>query len=625
MKFKKLSVALAGLLCFGCFAACGGDPGDDPEPGTPENPATIDLTEEASRPLRDASEVDWLDYDEKYLSYPFYSDLQDEVTYAANAIYDKYGYIDDPAGEAVMWFGTEPAWYEWMGVITGFHNNEARKNQLRNYIVDRPIRADGFIWNWYDSPHWPTQNSATELEGKDHYHYDSLFRYINGVWEVMKWENSTDLLDQVDNHLVEIAAEDQKEHIAEDASVGKTVRQKLDMCMNYILEDLDGKNGLVILGEDVNNGMNLGRIGDYGSNYWDNFLFGYLDAYENMLFYSALNSMQQIELMCGNEAEAQYYASLAETVKTKFNETFWSDDTHRYIATIDIDGNKYDFGMTFLNMEAIYYGLADERQEDLIYTWIIGNRSVKGDRSSGDDIYYFKIAPRVTTAAIEDGPSKEVDGRLQYWYFDWYGAADVTGSHSYGQHFQNGGTIFYPEYYDLLDRIKVIGPESALNRWKTLAEEYAVDELFRRPPNDYGWTDMIGITNEFPESGLIPVSWVTGFMGINPGYDGLNIVPAIPSEYRYMGMKDFSYGGRLFDVTVYRNGNAEFNCKEGAGLDINLKDTAGTGKALVSIYNGDTLVTSWQVNAENGVFNVDLAERYSRTICRVVIDQTQEG
>ena len=345
MKFKKLSLALAGLLCFGCFTACaGGDPGK--KPGESQNPATIDLTEEISRPLRDASEVNWLDYNEDFISYPFFSDLQDEVTYAANAIYDKYGYITDPSGEAVMWFGTEPAWYEWMGVITGFHNNEARKNQLRNYIVDRPIRADGFIWNWYDSPHWPTQNSATELEGKDHYHYDSLFRYINGVWEVMKWENSTDLLNQVDNHLVEIAAEDQKEHIAEDASVGKTVRQKLEMCMNYILEDLDGKNGLVILGEDVNNGMNLGRIGDYGSNYWDNFLFGYLDAYENMLFYSALNSMQQIELMCGNENEAIYYADLAETVKKKFNETFWSNDTHRYFATIDVEGNKYDYGMT---------------------------------------------------------------------------------------------------------------------------------------------------------------------------------------------------------------------------------------------------------------------------------------
>lgn len=618
MRFKNLCLALSCVLCFGSFCSC-----KDGGNGSSSiiKPLTVNLQEKESRQLRDAEKVDWLEYNEKFLSYPFFSNRNDEVTYAANAIYDKYGYIQNKPGDAVMWFGTEPTWYEWMGVITGFHNNTARKNQLRNYIIDRPIRADGFIWNWYDSPHWPTQNSATAIEGKDHYHYDSLFRYINGVWEVMKWENSTDLLKQTDNNLVKIADESQKEHVTEDASVGKTVRQKIDMCMNYILETMHGKDGLVILDENVNNGTNLGRIGDYGSNYWDNFLFGYYDAYENMLFYSSLLSMQKIELMSGNESEAEYYAKLAETVKTKFNETFWDQKKGRYIATIDVDGNVYDFGMTFLNMEAIYYGLADQYKEEIIYTWIVGNRAVEGDRSSGEDIYHFKIAPRVTTAAIEDGPSKQVDGRLQYWYFDWYGAANVTGSHSYGQHFQNGGAIFYPEYYDLLDRIKVIGADSALNRWKVLAEEYAKDELFRRPVNDYGWTDMIGITNEFPESGLIPVSWVTGFMGMNPDYDGVRVNPAIPTDYEYMGMKDFSYGGRSFDVTVFKNGNLELNCKEGAGIDLSLENLSGKEKATVKIYEGDTLKTSFEVSSENGMFIVKLSAEYSRTVCRVVIDQ----
>ena len=194
----------------------------------------------------------------------------------------------------------------------------------------------------------------------------------------------------------------------------------------------------------MNNGKNLGRIGDYGSNYWDNFLFGYLDAYENMLFYSALISMEKIELMCGNDGEAEYYRNLAAKTKQKFNETFWSDTTNRYIACIDVDGTKYDYGMTFLNMEAIHYGLADERQEDLIYTWLVGNSEVEGDRSTGEDIYDFRIAPRVTTVAMEDTPSKEVDGRKQYRRIpDRYGQANVETTHSYGQHFQNGGTIFF--------------------------------------------------------------------------------------------------------------------------------------------------------------------------------------
>lgn len=82
------------------------------------------------------------------------------------------------------------------------------KNQLKNYIIDRPIREDGFIWNWYDSPHWPTKNIAGETD--DHYHYDQMFRYINGVYEVMCWENSTDLLSQKDTKLVVISDDAQK-------------------------------------------------------------------------------------------------------------------------------------------------------------------------------------------------------------------------------------------------------------------------------------------------------------------------------------------------------------------------------------------------------------------------------
>lgn len=611
MNKRLMSIILAVTVGLTGLAGC--------NPEEKKTEAKIDLTEGEYRTLKAASEVDWLNgFNEDYLTYPFFSDKEDDVTYTANAMYYRYTYMTGAAGDAVMWFGTEPTWYEWMAVLTGPHDNEARKNQLKNYIIDRPIREDGFIWNWYDSPHWPTKNIAGETD--DHYHYDQMFRYINGVYEVMCWENSTDLLSQKDTKLVVISDDAQKEHVKDDASVGKTVRQKVDMAMNYILNDMHGKDGLVILDDTVNNGKNLGRIGDYGSNYWDNFLFGYLDAYENMLFYSALISMEKIELMCGNDGEAEYYRNLAAKTKQKFNETFWSDTTNRYIACIDVDGTKYDYGMTFLNMEAIHYGLADERQEDLIYTWLVGNSEVEGDRSTGEDIYYFRIAPRVTTVAMEDTPSKEVDGRKQYWYFDWYGQANVETTHSYGQHFQNGGTIFYPEYYDIMNRIDIVSPESALNRWKVLAEEYAIDELYRRPPNAYGWTDMIGITNEFPESGLIPMTWLNGFMGTTAEYDGLHIVPAIPEDYEYMGMRDLTYGGKAYDLTVYRDGKIELSCKEGAGLVVRLGDVHAKGSVTVRVMSGAEELETFDCTAENGVFTIDLSSDYVRSACTLIIE-----
>lgn len=111
-------------------------------------------------------------------------------------------------------------------------------------------------------------------------------------------------------------------------------------------------------------------------------------------------------------------------------------------------------------------------------------------------------------------------------------------------------------------------------------------------------------------------------MGMNPDYDGLHISPAIPTDYEYMGMKDFSYGGRSFDVKVFRNGNLELNCKEGAGMDISLKNLSGKDKATVQIFEGDALKKSFEVSSENGLFSVKLSAEYSRTVCRVVIDQT---
>ena len=88
MKLKKLCLVLSGILCLGCFCSC-----NKTETPPKEELLTVNLQEKASRALRNADEVDWLEYNEEFLSYPFFSDRNDEVTYAANAIYDKYGYI----------------------------------------------------------------------------------------------------------------------------------------------------------------------------------------------------------------------------------------------------------------------------------------------------------------------------------------------------------------------------------------------------------------------------------------------------------------------------------------------------------------------------------------------------
>jgi len=41
-------------------------------------------------------------------------------------------------------------------------------------------------------------------------------------------------------------------------------------------------------------------------------------------------------------------------VKVEGNRLFWNDETGRFVACVDADGKKHDYGFTFLNCEAIY-------------------------------------------------------------------------------------------------------------------------------------------------------------------------------------------------------------------------------------------------------------------------------
>ena len=131
---------------------------------------------------------------------------------------------------------------------------------------------------------------------------------------------------------------------------------------------------------------------------------------------------------------------------------------------------------------------------------------------------------------------------------------------------------------------------------------------------------MIGITNEFPESGLIPLTWLNGFMGTTAEYDGLHIVPAIPEDYEFMGMRDLTYGGKAYDLTVYRDGKIELSCKEGAGLVVRLGDVHAKGSVTVRVMSGAEEMKSFDCTAENGVFTIDLSSDYVRSACTLIIE-----
>src|SRR5207253_9157850 len=118
-------------------------------------------------------------------------------------------------------------------------------------------------------------------------------------------------------------------------------------------------------------------------------------------------------------------------------------------GTLDLDGNMHDYGFTFLNNEAIYYGFASESQAKSIRDWLSGKRVVEGDTSQGADIYHWRFGPRSTTLR-----------NLDYYFWGWSAPESIP----FGNQVQDGGAVLGWSYHDLMATVSTQGPDAAAAR-----------------------------------------------------------------------------------------------------------------------------------------------------------------
>jgi len=240
----------------------------------------------------------------------------------------------------------------------------------------------------------------------------------------------------------------------------------------YMMEELGGRREKCIVtpwvGHDGRSGIEIAPDGKkiihpgrgICNNYWDLLPMGYKDTYATIHYYDTLKHMADMERdikmhpewdMLGGHLrfEPGDLRQHAEEVKAQANKLFWNDRTGRFVCSIDIDGKSYDYGFTFLNLEAIYYGLAGDDQADSIMKWITGRRIVAGDTSQAEDIYHWRFAPRATTKR-----------NIDYYIWSWQSPEDIP----WGYQIQDGGAVLGFSYHDLSARLKVLGPDDALVR-----------------------------------------------------------------------------------------------------------------------------------------------------------------
>ncbi|MBO4327354.1 MAG: hypothetical protein J5950_08785 [Clostridia bacterium] len=402
----------------------------------------------------------------------------------------------------------------------GWYYNEA----TGKYVVDTKEyktnpRGDGFIW--------ATNAAPQHLDAQNHYTNNSAL--IIASRDYLLTGNDTDGFLESNN------------------GKGQIMLDKLRKAMDYMLKNLNGESGLMTIYDPRNDGTVYGMA----SNYWDSLnFFGYNSAYENIMFYQAVLAMADIENYIGNTSEADRYTELARKIKEKFNDYFWDNEKGRYITSVNINGDVLDFGLTFVNFMAVSAGLSSKEQAQKIYDWVDGKRIIKSDTSTGADIYNFKVSARANTVAIE---TVEVDG-LHYWWYNGHPFNDVLPGHwgVYGNQMQNGGTIFYTSYYDVSGRT-VISGDLAIKRFNAIMAEFHIDSLRRAPRPIPGNFYQVSIVGEFPESGLVPLSFLTSIIGVNPDVKGLKIRSSLPSDMDYAGVSEYNYSNRKYSIEVNRS------------------------------------------------------------------------
>jgi hypothetical protein len=424
--------------------------------------------------------------------------------------YATWGQSKRPFESGVSYMGNAE-WMAWDALKMSWKPSRDL-NDLRSKWLNYPLDKDGYVWACPSDPRHLSHNR----------HYDNNACYINGVTHYVLQTGDKEFL----------------KHTCK--TTGLTNLEKVRLAMHYQLERLGGTNGVLIIRDPEVNGTPDGKAG----NYWDYFKFGYLSAYDNAEFYHSLFQMAQLERSLGEDGRASEYEVLAGEVKKKYNELFWNEETGRYIGCIDINGVRRDYGFTFVNLHALTYGLADPVRARRIMEWLDGKRIIQGEKSTGPDIYNFKIGPRANTIDMADVHP--------LWVETWGGELHPAQQAKYGTQIQNGGVVFYTSYYDLKSRLYYQGIDAAINRLNVIMEEFEKDELRRVDSNHVGHTQICGILLCFPESGMVPMFYIDGIMGLSPVAGGLLIAPSLPCDWKWAAVTSYWYQGKEYAIRVDR-------------------------------------------------------------------------
>lgn len=298
-----------------------------------------------------------------------------------------------------------------------------------------------------------------------------------------------------------------------------------------------------------------------GNNYWDLLPFGGRDPFATLYLYGALHKLAELEDAVAAHADWHIAPPPPELAPARLrllaqqlaaaNTQFWNAATGRF-APVDLTGMMHDYGFTFLNCEAAYYGYASPQQAESIMQWLEGSRIVPSDTSQGADIYHWECAPRATTLR-----------NITYYNYPWVAPENIP----FGGQVQDGGAVLGFSYHDLMLRLRTRGPDNAWQRLRGILawfsrvqaeggyrEYYYGSTVDTRGTLQGGGTaGGLGLDCEFYESILVPQIMLYGFLGLTPRMDGLALHPSLPRDWPSLTITDIRLHDLTLDITASAN------------------------------------------------------------------------
>ena len=108
-----------------------------------------------------------------------------------------------------------------------------------------------------------------------------------------------------------------------------------------------------------------------------------------------------------------------------------------------------------------------------------------------------------------------------------------------------------------MDRVQYRGADNAWKRFTEILGRYRMPDrlcggapLYRGEIPQQEPAGAVGVDMPFPESGLVPLYYLYGVIGVEPTPDGLRFTPRLPKGLSYAGVEYLHWRGMKLAVRV---------------------------------------------------------------------------